>query len=180
MAAPKGVGAVDAYKNTKSRVGPRDVAVSNFMPKASPAVEDQAARLAFQAAKDLRAGVALRPSKPPTEVPGLSSPAGGPTGGRKSRRRRRGGALTKPLPELLEDLVRNPSKATLENVLSDLKTSRILRLEAHGERLDGILRQPLRAGEDIETRVRTITRELIGILRVYLHGGRRKTTRRRK
>ena len=179
MAAPKGVGAVEAYKNTKSRVGPRGVDVKDFVPKASPAVEDQAARLAFQTVKDLRAASAYTPAKS-GEVPGLSSPAGGPTGGRKSRRRRRGGALTKPLPELLEDLVRNPSKATLENVLSDLKTSRILRLEAHGERLDGILRQPLRAGEDIETRVRTITRELIGILRVYLHGGRRKTTRRRK
>ena len=178
MAAPKGVGAVEAYKTTKSRVGPREVGVAEFMPKASPAVEDQAARLAFQAAKNFRdVGFGVERS---AEVPGLSTPAGGPKGGRKSRRRRRGGAMTKPLRELIADLERDPSKATLENVISDLKASGNRAYEDYGASLEIRLRQPLRAGETMDERVRATIEGVVSMLRMAGRGRRRKTTRRRK
>jgi hypothetical protein len=99
-------------------------------------------------------------------------------GGRRRKTRRRGGAMSKTLPELIADLERDPTKATLENVLSDLKAGDNPALVSYAQGLEENLREPLRGGETMEQRVRDIIVRITGFLGRF-RGGRRKTTRRR-
>ena len=98
-------------------------------------------------------------------------------GRRRKTTRRRGGALTKPLPQLLEDLNRDPSKATLENVISDFKTSNIRHLEGRGARLEAQLRE---GRNRLDYLVQLAKEDIEDILGGRAGGRRRKTTRRRK
>lgn len=91
--------------------------------------------------------------------------------------RRRGGAI-KPVRELIADLEREPTKATLENVISDLKASGDRTLSGYGEGTEIRLRMRLRPGETMEQHVRATIDGLLPLLRA-VRGGRRKTTRRR-
>ncbi len=177
MAAPAGSGAVEAYKNTKVRGATPAVAVKDFVPTASDRLMDDTARRSFEAARNtLEAAKHKDPFKPtaPRELPP------GTYGGRKKSRRRRGGAMTKSIRELLRDLEADPSKSTLDNVLTDLKASGNDVLEAYARGLEQNLREPLRPRETMESRVRENVERVAGILRMYGRGRRRKTTRRRK
>ena len=87
--------------------------------------------------------------------------------------------MTKPLPELIADLEREPTKATLENVISDLKASDDRRLMGMGEGTGIRLGMRLRPGETMEQRVRDTIDGLLPLLRSIRGGRRRKTIRRR-
>jgi hypothetical protein len=176
MAAPAGSGAVEAYKNTKSRKATPGVYVKDFVPTASPRLMDESALRDVASVKNtLEAAKHTDPFKStaPRELPP------GTYGGRKKSRRqkRRGGALTKPLPALLEDLNRDPSKATLENVISDFKTSNIRYLEDRGARLEAQLRE---GRARLDYLVQLAKEDIEAILGGRAGGRRRKTTRRRK
>ncbi len=175
MAAAAGSGAVEAYSKTKSRKPAPGVYVKDFVPKTSPRVMDETALRDVASVKNtLEAAKHTDPFKStaPRELPP------GTYGGRKSRRRkRRGGALTKPLPQLLEDLNRDPSKATLENVISDFKTSNIRYLEDRGARLEAQVRE---GRARLDYLVQLAKEDIEAILGGRAGGRRRKTTRRRK
>jgi hypothetical protein len=100
-------------------------------------------------------------------------------GGRR-KTRRRGGAMSKTLRELVVDLERDPSESTLRNVLTDLKESPRAMLRANAEDQERALDAPIR--EEDEPRPRRV-RRIIGIMLPMMRalqyvGGRRKTTRR--
>ncbi len=179
MAAPAGSGAVEAYKNTKVRGATPSVAVKDFVPKASDRLMDETARRSFEAARNtLEATKHMDPLKP-TAPRGELPP--GTYGGRKKSRRRRGGAMIKSYAQLLRDLERDPTEATLRNVLSDFKgADDNPRMKDYGEEYEARLEDPLRPGETRADRVRSIIVNVTGLLRMYGRGRRRKTTRRRK
>ena len=87
--------------------------------------------------------------------------------------------MTKSFRELQRDLEADPSKSTLENVLTDLKASGNDVLESYARGLERNLQEPLRPRETMESRVRENVERVVGILRMYGRGRRRKTTRRR-
>ncbi len=177
MAAPAGSGAVEAYKKTKSPGGKPSVSAADFYPKASPAVEAKASSLTAAAKGNLASAYS---SHDPFRATGFAAPPKElPKGGKKSRRktRRRGGALTKPLPALLEDLNRDPSKATLENVVDDFQNSNIRELEVTGRALSRALRAP-RPDVPLDHLVEQAKRAIRNVL-AHAGGRRRKTTRRR-
>jgi len=87
--------------------------------------------------------------------------------------------MIKGLRELLRDLEADPSKSTLENVLTDLKASGNDVLASFAGGIERNLQEPLRARETMESRVRENVERVAGILRMYGRGRRRKTTRRR-
>jgi hypothetical protein len=100
---------------------------------------------------------------------------------RHRKTRRRGGAMIKSYAEHLRDLERDPTEATLRNVLSDFKGSDDNpRMRDYGENFEERLEDPLRPGETRADRVRDIIVRVTGLLRMYGRGRRRKTTRRRK
>jgi hypothetical protein len=164
MAAPAGSGAVEAYKKTKSPGGKPLVSAAEFVPKASESTKKELVNIYSKVKADRDAALASSNFLRPTgmyaaagELPAETLPKGGR---RKSRRRRRGGALTKPLPELLMDLQRNPSKATLENVISDFKASGIRHLEQKAP----ILEHQLRGGAPIEYSIEVASRAIETVL----------------
>jgi hypothetical protein len=175
MAAPAGSGAVEAYKNTKVRGATPAVAVKDFVPKASDSLMDETARRSFAAANNMIDAAKHPPRPPPRELPP------GTYGGRKkTRRHRRGGAMSKTIRELKADLERDPTESTLRNVLSDFKgADDNPRLRDYGQEYEDRLEDPLRAGETRADRVRMIIERVVGLLRMYGRGRRRKTTRRR-
>ncbi len=151
--------------------------------------EDPAVELSRIAVATGRPGVrgasgAPAPPAPPAPPPGGAGPAaagaGGPAGGRRRSTRRRGGAMVKSMRELQRDLEADPSKSTLDNVLTDLKASDVDELAIWAEMVEENLRQPLRAGETMESRVRDTVERAVGMLRMVGRGRRRKTTRRHK
>jgi hypothetical protein len=173
MAAPAGSGAVEAYKNTKSRKAAPGVYVKDFVPTASPRVMDEAALRDVASVKNtLEAAKHTDPFKStaPRELPP------GTYGGRKSRRRktrRRGGAMIKNYAELLRDLERDPTETTLRNVLSDFKgADDNPRMRDYGEEYEERLEDPLRPGETRADRVRSIIMNVTGLLRMYGRGRR--------
>ncbi len=180
MAAPAGSGAVEAYKITKVRGAKPSVSAAEFVPRASPEVEAKAAALTKEAAASLRAAYSAHDPFKPTGF--AATPKELPKGGRSRRRksRRRGGAMIKTVRELVLDLERDPSEATLRNVISDLKESPndVLRSTAEG--------QEFALNDDIDpmpVRVRRIIGLMLPVMRgfQYARGGRkRKTTRRRR
>jgi hypothetical protein len=183
MAAPAGSGAVEAYKSTKVRGANPSVSAEEFVPRASPEVEAKAAALTKEAAASLRAAYSSHDPFRPTGF--AATPKELPKGGKKSRRRkRRGGAMVKTVRELVLDLERNPTEATLRNVLSDLKESPnpVLRDTADGQ--ERLLDLPPQADPDpMPVRVRNVIGLLLPVMRgfQYARGGRRrKTTRRRR
>jgi len=140
MAAPPGKSAKEAYALTKVRSNPAGSA-AEFVPKPSESLKAQTTGLYGKIKADRDAALASASFLRPTgmyaaagELPAETLPKGGRSRRRKTRRR--GGATTKPLPELLMDLQRNPSRATLENVISDFKVSGIQYLQQRGERLE--------------------------------------------
>lgn len=156
-----------------------------WKPVASKEVKAKAAELHKKAGEDLRAAVSARDPMRPDVIPGLSEHPLGSTGwkpatkgGRKSRRKTRRGGAIKPVRELIADLEREPTKATLENVISDLKASGDRTLSGYGEGTEIRLRMRLRPGETMEQHVRATIDGLLPLLRA-VRGGRRKTTRRR-
>ena len=173
MAAAPGSTIKDAY-GSKAPRNPRETP-AEFVPKASAGLKAELASNAAAVARDVKAATSGDPfaKRPGGELPGF------PKGGRKSRRRRRGGAMIKPLPELIADLEREPTKATLENVISDLKASDDRRLMGMGEGTGIRLGMRLRPGETMEQRVRATIDGLLPLLRSIRGGRRRKTTRRR-
>ncbi len=98
----------------------------------------------------------------------------------RKTRRRRGGAMIKSVAELIEDLERNPTEATMRNVFSDLQSSGNPQLERYGrhmeERLGG---DP---GVNRDELAPLLARQVVRYLREGRFGGRRrrKTTRRRR
>jgi hypothetical protein len=178
MAAPAGSGAVEAYKNTKSPGGKPSVSAAEFVPRASAEVAGKSSALYEKAARDLAGATSGDPFKksPSKELPP------GTYGGRKRRKtKRRGGAMSKTLRELVVDLERDPSESTLRNVLTDLKESPRAMLRANAEDQERALDAPIR--EEDEPRPRRV-RRIIGIMlpmmRAFQYAGRRrKTTRRR-
>ncbi len=89
--------------------------------------------------------------------------------------------MVKTYAELLRDLERDPTEATLRNVLSDFKgADDNPRMKDYGEEYEARLEDPLRPGETRADRVRSIIVNVTGLLRMYGRGRRRKTTRRRK
>jgi hypothetical protein len=87
MAAPAGSGAVEAYKNTKSRKSAPGVYVKDFVPTASPRLMDESALRDVASVKNtLEAAKHTDPFKSTTakELPP------GTYGGRKKSRRRGG------------------------------------------------------------------------------------------
>jgi hypothetical protein len=181
MAAPEGKTAKEAYATTKMRSSPAGSA-ADFVPKASPAVVAKAAELHRAAGENLRAAVAAQDPFRPTGY--FADDKELPKGGRKSRRRktrRRGGAMSKTLRELVVDLERDPSESTLRNVLTDLKESPNAVLRVNAESQDRALQDPIRAGdESMSRRVRRIIGIMLPMMRGFQYAGRRrKTTRRR-
>jgi hypothetical protein len=180
MAAPAGSGAVEAYKNTKSRKATPGVYVKDFVPTASPRLMDETALRDVASVKNtLEAAKHTDPFKSTTakEVPP------GTYGGRKSRRRktrRRGGAMVKTMQELKADLEREPTEATLRNVLSDLKGADNARLKDYAEEMEERLEDDAPPYQNRDDRVRMIVERVVGLLNMQGRGRRRKTTRRRK
>jgi hypothetical protein len=88
--------------------------------------------------------------------------------------------MSKTIRELKADLERDPTESTLRNVLSDFKgADDNPRLRDYGQEYEDRLEDPLRAGETRADRVRMIIERVVGLLRMYGRGRRRKTTRRR-
>jgi len=100
-------------------------------------------------------------------------------GRRRKTTRRRGGAMIKTIAELLEDLRASRTRATLENILSDLEQSGDRELEAHARIVKMALQR--NPGEEGARIYLPITE---GMLQRHLpvegRGRRRKTTRRRR
>lgn len=181
MAAPAGSSAVEAYKNTKSR-GAKPGPAAAFVPRASAEVAGMSSALHEKTAKDLAGATSGDPFKksPSKELPP------GTYGGRKRRKtRRRGGAMVKTIAEHLEDLRRNRTRATLENILSDFEQSGNRVLEEYARVVKRNLRD--NAGEEgarmyFVSAERMLERYLpVGNRREAGAGGgrRRNTTRRR-
>lgn len=179
MAAPAGSGAVEAYKTTKSRGANPSVSAAEFVPKASADVAAKSAALYEKTKGDLAGATSGDPFKkpPPRELPP------GTYGGKKSRRktrRRRGGAMIKSIAEHLADLRASRTRATLENILSDLEVSGVRALEDYARQVKGNLRD--NAGEE---GARMYMASAERMLQAHLPpnqrrgGRRRKTTRRR-
>ncbi len=130
-------------------------------------------------AKDLAGATSGDPFKksPSKELPP------GTYGGRKSRRRktrRRGGAMVKTFRELKADLEREPTEATLRNVLSDLKGADNARLREYAEEMEERLEDAAPPYQNRDDRVRMIVERVVGLLDMHGRGRRRrKTTRRR-
>ncbi len=102
---------------------------------------------------------------------------------RHRKTRRRGGAMSKTFEELLFNLEDEPSKSTLENVITELKASGDDVLESFARLFERELQKPLRARETMESRVREIIKRVVAVLQMHdkkRGGRRRKTTRRRK
>ena len=178
MAAPAGSGAVEAYKKTKSPVGKPSVSAAEFVPRASAEVAGKSSALYEKTAKDLAGATSGDPFKksPSKELPP------GTYGGRKSRRRktrRRGGAMVKTMQELKADLEREPTEATLRNVLSDLKGADNGRLREYAEEMEERLEDAAPPYQNRDDRVRMIVERVVGLLNMQGRGRRRKTTRRR-
>ncbi len=99
-------------------------------------------------------------------------------------KRRRGGAMSKTLRELVVDLERDPSESTLRNVLTDLKESPNAVLRVNAESQERALEAPIRAEDEPRPRrVLRIIRIMLPLMQgfQYARGGRRrKTTRRRR
>jgi hypothetical protein len=185
MAAPAGSGAVEAYKTTKSRGANPSVSAAEFVPKAAPAVVAKASELHRAAGASARSAVyAQDPFKGTGIFKESRELPPGTYGGKKSRRRktrRRGGAMQKTVRELVVDLERDPSEATLRNVLSDLKESPNDVLRVNSQDQERILNVLVRGdGEPRRREVDRMIRNLLPIMRNYQYGGRRrKTTHRR-
>ena len=177
MAAPAGSGAVESYKKTKSPGGKPSVSAAEFVPRASADVAAKSAALRKKVEEDVASATSGDPFKksPPRELPP------GTYGGRKkSLRRRRGGAMIKSIGEHLADLRASRTRATLENILSDLEVSGIRDLEDYARLVKGNLRN--NPGEEGARLYMGGTERM---LETHLppnqrRGGRRKTTRRRR
>jgi hypothetical protein len=182
MAAPAGSSAVEAYKNTKSR-GAKPGPASAFVPKTSPEVAAKAEALHGKAIKNVwEAASAQDPFRPTGEFTPAGELPRGTYGGKKSRRRktrRRGGAMVKSMRELKADLEREPTEATLRNVLSDLKGADNGRLREYAEEMEERLEDAAPPYQNREDRVRMIVERVVGLLNMQGRGRRRKTTRRR-
>jgi hypothetical protein len=116
--------------------------------------------------------------------PAAGAPAQGRRGGRSLRRktRRRGGAMSKSVAQLLNELDDDPSEATLRNVLTELKES--------GHALTVRLGQSIEEGLNIKKDAGQLTQQAVNAAinflkdrmrkgRIMAGGRRRKTTRRR-
>jgi hypothetical protein len=99
-------------------------------------------------------------------------------GGRR-KTRRRGGAMVKSMRELKADLERDPTEATLRNVLSDLKGADNGRLREYAEEMEERLEDDAPPYQNREDRVRMLVERVVGLLNMHGRGRRRKTTRRR-
>ena len=98
--------------------------------------------------------------------------------GRKRKTRRRGGAMARTAAELKEDLNQDPSKATLENVLSDLKASEKAEVVDLARQMEEKLNAELRDGETMDDRVKKIISSTRYIL--AMAGGKRRKTRKHR
>jgi hypothetical protein len=179
MAAPAGSSAVEAYKKTKSPGGKPSVSAADFVPRASAEVAGKSSALYEKATKDLAGATSGDPFK---KAPSKELPSG-TYGGRKSRRRksrRRGGAMIKSIDEHLADLRASRTRATLENILSDLEASGVRALEDYARLVKGnLLNNP--GEEGARPYMASTERMLEAHLPVGRRPGgrRRKTTRRR-
>ena len=88
--------------------------------------------------------------------------------------------MVKTFRELKADLEREPTEATLRNVLSDLKGADNARLKDYAEEMEERLEDDAPPYQNRDDRVRMIVERVVGLLNMQGRGRRRKTTRRRK
>jgi pyruvate-formate lyase len=87
--------------------------------------------------------------------------------------------MVKTMQELKADLEREPTEATLRNVLSDLKGADNGRLREYAEEMEERLEDAAPPYQNRDDRVRMIVERVVGLLNMQGRGRRRKTTRRR-